>query len=268
MGYSPERINPGDTEHTLSKVKKVVSASSPDALKKVAGIYNSIVTAGTWPVSSIEVAEATKLVENIQRDVNIALINELSLALETLDIDVQAVIDAASTKWNFHRYKPGLVGGHCIPEDPYYLIHKLGLSDFVPELIIKAREVNERFPKATSARIKRELESRNIRVNRVLLVGFSFKKDSADLRNTGAQGLYDDLNEWCQIDVLDPLIDESQFEALTVSSVQEPEKGAYEVVIVNVLHSEIADRGINFLKELLTDQGQIIDLFNSLNPAA
>ena len=213
VGYSPERINPGDKSRSLVDIVKVTSGSCSAAGDFVDALYSRIISAGTFKAESIKVAEAAKVVENVQRDVNIALVNELHQLFYLLDIDTKSVMDAASTKWNFSKYSPGLVGGHCIGVDPYYLLHKAGQSGYVPNLIRNAREVNESMPSFVAKAFLKELL--RLRINpleiKVLFCGFSFKENCPDIRNTKAFDLYLELtNMGLNIVVYDPLVDVSE----------------------------------------------------------
>jgi UDP-N-acetyl-D-galactosamine dehydrogenase len=209
-GYSPERINPGDKKHRLANILKVTSGSNEEISYKVDDLYNTIVTAGTHRASSIKVAEASKVIENVQRDVNIALINELHQIFSKLDINTKEVIEAASTKWNFMKLMPGLVGGHCIGVDPYYLLHKAQGKGFVPDLIRAAREVNDSMADFLiqdfiSSLLKRKINPVGLRV---LLLGFTFKENCPDIRNTKVIDIYNKLNSvGFIVDVYDPWVD-------------------------------------------------------------
>lgn len=206
-GYSPERINPGDKEHRVTNILKVTSGSNPEIAEKVDQLYKSIITAGTHKASSIKVAEASKVIENVQRDVNIALVNELHQIFERLDINTKEVIEAAGTKWNFMKLQPGLVGGHCIGVDPYYLLHKSQLSGYIPDLMRKAREINDFMPTYIAQDFLKKLIKQKINpVNcKVGLLGFTFKENCPDVRNTKVYDLYLALSDLgFQIQIVDP----------------------------------------------------------------
>lgn len=209
-GYSPERINPGDKQRRVSNILKVTSGSSEDASKFVDELYNTIIDAGTFRASSIRVAEASKVIENVQRDVNIALINELYQVFELMSIDTNEVIDAAATKWNFMKLKPGLVGGHCIGVDPYYLLHKSQVSGFIPDLIRTSREINDAMPSFISTKFLKSLIENKINPIdlKVCLLGFAFKENCPDFRNTKVYALYKNLESLgMKVSICDPIVD-------------------------------------------------------------
>ena len=210
VGYSPERINPGDKKHTVASIKKVTSGSTPDVADFVDDLYRTIITAGTHKAESIRVAEASKVIENIQRDVNIALVNEFYQIFENLGIDTNQVIEAAATKWNFMKLKPGLVGGHCIGVDPYYLLHKSQSYGYVPDLMRSAREINDGMSAFIAQQFLRELIKKKINPIglKVLIMGFSFKENCPDIRNTKIVDLYHELKKMhMEIVIYDPLVD-------------------------------------------------------------
>lgn len=246
VGYSPERINPGDKEHTVANICKIVSGSSPEALDRVEKIYSSVLSGGTYRAPSIKVAEAAKIIENTQRDINIAFINEVTKVFNALGIDTQAVIDAASTKWNFTRFHPGLVGGHCISVDPYYLIKKAELHGLNPRLISEARNVNESMGFYLADQVVEALNRRNIPVSdaNILVLGFSFKKDCPDVRNTKTYDTVECLRRYGpEITVFDPIADlravEKEYRDVVITtSFEELRKHAPFNVVVNcVAHS-------------------------------
>ena len=208
VGYSPERINPGDNDRRLTDIKKVTSGSNAKALKVVDEIYKSIISAGTYPVRSIKIAEAAKVIENTQRDINIALVNELSLLFSKLNIDTNEVIDAAATKWNFLDFRPGLVGGHCIGVDPYYLTYKAKQLGFEPKMILSGRQTNESMPSFIAENLLNDMKKNTIKFkeSRVLILGLTFKEDCPDMRNSKVKDIFDILNKKIsQVDVYDPL---------------------------------------------------------------
>jgi UDP-N-acetyl-D-galactosamine dehydrogenase len=212
-GYSPERINPGDKEHTVKKILKVTSGSTPEVAKKVDELYKSIIEAGTYPASSIKVAEASKVIENTQRDVNIALINELALIFDTMGIDTNEVIEAAGTKWNFIKLHPGLVGGHCIGVDPYYLTYKAEELGYKPNLILGARQINNGMGKFIAERTIKEMiaHDKKIKDAKVLMLGVTFKENCPDLRNTRVVDIIEELKAYgCRVDVFDPWVDPNE----------------------------------------------------------
>ena len=241
-GYSPERINPGDKTHRLPDILKVTSGSTPEIATEVDALYASIITAGTHKAPTIRVAEAAKVIENTQRDVNIALINELSLIFNRLGIDTQDVLEAAGTKWNFLPFRPGLVGGHCIGVDPYYLTHKAQSVGYHPEVVLAGRRINDGMGAYVVNRTVREMIARDIAIKgaRVLVMGLTFKENCPDLRNTRVVDILAELDGYgMQVDVHDPWVDadEAQREyGLTMTTT--PETGAYDAVIVAVAHQE------------------------------
>ena len=240
-GYSPERINPGDRQRRLPDIRKITSGSTPESAEVVDALYARIITAGTWRAPSIRVAEAAKVIENIQRDVNIALVNELALVFDRLGIDTGDVLEAAGTKWNFLPFRPGLVGGHCIGVDPYYLLHKAHTAGVHPELIHTAREVNERVVGHVVGKLLGMLRERGLGAAgaRVLVLGVTFKEDCPDLRNSRALDLVRDLSAaGLQVDALDPWADPAESAALGVPLCAAPEPGAYDAVVLAVAHAQ------------------------------
>lgn len=263
-GYSPERINPGDKEHRVTTIKKVTSGSTPEIADEVDALYASIITAGTHKASSIKVAEAAKVIENTQRDLNIALMNELSMIFSKLKIDTHEVIAAASTKWNFLPFKPGLVGGHCIGVDPYYLTHKAQAIGYHPEIILAGRRVNDHMgPYAASELVKAMIKAgHTIAKARVLIMGFTFKENCPDLRNTRVIDVVKELSEFgCNVDVTDCWADSDEAEhEYGISLNQSPEKSQYDAVLLAVPHREYAERSSDELREYLKDNGVLFDL--------
>lgn len=212
-GYSPERINPGDKEHTVTKILKVTSGSTPEIATKVDELYKSIITAGTHKASSIKVAEAAKVIENSQRDINIAFVNELSKIFNLIGIDTNEVLEAAGTKWNFLKFKPGLVGGHCIGVDPYYLAQKAQEVGYHPEIILAGRRLNDSMGKHVATEVVKLMMRKNLKVvdSKVLILGFTFKEDCPDVRNTRVIDIYNELvNFDIQVDVYDPWVDPNE----------------------------------------------------------
>ena len=243
-GYSPERINPGDKEHTLTKIKKITSGSTPEIAKVVDDLYASIITAGTYSVSCIKIAEAAKVIENTQRDINIAFVNELSLIFNKMGIKTSEVLDAAATKWNFLNFRPGLVGGHCIGVDPYYLTHKSEALGYTPEIILSGRRLNDRMGKYISDRITSALEAKNInqRESNCLILGLTFKENCSDVRNTKVLDIYKDvLDKFQYVDISDPrALKEDIFRVYGKNSItiQQSDLNKYDVVILAVNHTE------------------------------
>lgn len=265
-GYSPERINPGDKEHTVTKILKVTSGSTPEIADRVDALYRSIITAGTHKASSIKVAEASKVIENTQRDVNIALINELALIFDTMGIDTNEVIEAAATKWNFIKLKPGLVGGHCIGVDPYYLTHKAEELGYRPNLILGARQINNGMSKYIAEKTIKEMikAGKTIKDANVLIMGVTFKEDCPDIRNTKVLDIVSELEEYgCRIDVFDPWVDPEEFEHYAGFAIAEdPFKNGkrYDAIIVAVAHGAFKVLGQERYESLLSGEPVIMDV--------
>jgi UDP-N-acetyl-D-glucosamine/UDP-N-acetyl-D-galactosamine dehydrogenase len=246
-GYSPERINPGDKEHRVTTIKKVTSGSTPDVASFVDALYSSIITAGTYKASSIRVAEAAKVIENTQRDLNIALINELAVIFNKLGIDTEEVLLAAGTKWNFLPFRPGLVGGHCIGVDPYYLTHKAQSIGYNPEVILAGRRINDSMGRYVVGELVKAMIKRSIQVNgaKVLVMGLTFKENCPDIRNTKVVDILAELQEYgINADVYDPWVDtkEAQHE-YGITPLQQPEQGSYDALILAVGHKQFRDLG-------------------------
>ncbi|MEP6484288.1 MAG: nucleotide sugar dehydrogenase [Rudaea sp.] len=245
VGYSPERINPGDRKRRLSDIVKVTSGSTPQAAEFVDALYRRVVKAGTHRAPSIRVAEAAKAIENTQRDVNIALMNELALIFSRLGIDTEQVLAAAATKWNFLKFSPGLVGGHCIGVDPYYLIHKAQEVRHYPELISAARRINEGMSAHVCAQVLRLMALKQINVvgAKILILGVTFKEDCPDLRNTRVREIVDELRAChADIDIYDPHADKEECEReCGVRPIENPDAGIYDVVILAVAHREFRE---------------------------
>jgi UDP-N-acetyl-D-galactosamine dehydrogenase len=247
VGYSPERINPGDKEHRLPSILKVTSGSTPAAAEFVDSVYQSIITAGTHRASSIKVAEAAKVIENTQRDVNIALINELAMIFERVGIDTEEVLEAAGTKWNFLPFRPGLVGGHCIGVDPYYLTYKAQQLGYHPQMILAGRRVNDNMSLYIASQIIKRMVSRGMQLleSRVLVLGLAFKENCPDVRNTKVVEIVGELTSYgAKVDVCDPWVDaqDARF-TYGIDLVNEPEKGAYDVVLLAVAHDQFREMG-------------------------
>ncbi|MBM5810995.1 MAG: Vi polysaccharide biosynthesis UDP-N-acetylglucosamine C-6 dehydrogenase TviB [Gammaproteobacteria bacterium] len=242
VGYSPERINPGDREHRLTTIRKVTAGSTPEAARFVDALYGSIVSAGTHPASSIRVAEAAKVIENTQRDVNIALINELAMIFNRLGIDTGEVLAAAGSKWNFLPFRPGLVGGHCIGVDPYYLTHKAQAIGYHPEMILAGRRINDNMAIWVAGEVVRLMTGKRIHVNgaRVLVLGLTFKEDCPDLRNSKVADLIHELAGYgAQVEVWDPWVDPREARAeYGVRLVRRPARGHYDAIVVAVAHRQ------------------------------
>lgn len=245
-GYSPERINPGDKEHTVTKILKVTSGSTPKVAKKVDELYKSIITAGTHLAASIKVAEAAKVIENTQRDVNIALINELSMIFDKIGIDTNAVIEAAGTKWNFIKLSPGLVGGHCIGVDPYYLTFKAQSIGYTPNLILGARQINNSMSKLIADKTIKYMVKADKKLNgaNILVLGATFKENCPDMRNSKVLDIIKELEEFeCSVDVYDYWIDKSDRESKGLSFIEELplESKKYDAIIVAVGHDKFKE---------------------------
>lgn len=258
-GYSPERINPGDKTRPITKIVKVTSGSTPEVAARVDALYRSVIPAGTHLASSIRVAEAAKVIENTQRDVNIALINELSMVFSRLGIDTMEVVEAAATKWNFMRVQPGLVGGHCIGVDPYYLLHRSMRAGHVPDIIRMAREINDGMPREAARRLVRALIARDARVKgaEVLVLGATFKENCADVRNTKVATLVAALEEWeMRVTVHDPHVAADALPGLTLAA---PE-GLYDALVLAVPHREFLAGGAAALRDLLHPGGVFFDM--------
>lgn len=263
-GYSPERINPGDKEHRVTTILKVTSGSTPEVADLVDALYNEIVVVGTHKAPSIKVAEAAKVIENTQRDVNIALINELALIFNKLGIDTEAVLQAAGTKWNFLPFRPGLVGGHCIGVDPYYLTHKAQSIGYHPEIILAGRRLNDGMGAYVASQLVKALMKRKIHVDgaKVLIMGLTFKENCPDLRNTKVIDIIAELHEYnVKVDVYDPWADvgEAQHE-YGLTPVSQPQAGDYDGIVLAVAHKQFKDMGEQDIRALGKPQHVLYDL--------
>lgn len=254
-GYSPERINPGDKEHTVTKIKKITSGSTPAIADKVDEIYASIITAGTYKASSIKVAEAAKVIENTQRDINIAFINELAMIFERLNIDTHEVLAAASTKWNFLNFKPGLVGGHCIGVDPYYLTHKAQELGYHPEMILAGRRINDNMGKYVANQIIKLMIKNGVLINnsKVLVLGMTFKENCPDIRNSRVIDVIDELKDFgCKVDVSDPWANSDEVKhEYGFALHNEYDISEYDCVVIAVAHDEFKE--LSFGDKLVYD---------------
>ena len=264
-GYSPERINPGDKEHTVTKILKVTAGSTPQIAKVVDELYASIITAGTHLASSIKVAEASKVIENTQRDVNIALINELAQIFDTMNIDTSEVIEAAATKWNFIKLKPGLVGGHCIGVDPYYLTHKAQELGYKPNLILGARHINNGMSKYITERTIKEMivNDKKIKNANILVMGLTFKEDCPDIRNSKVFDIIDELNGYsCNVDVYDPWLKPSDIEAKNFNFIEDPFRHSkkYDAIIVAVGHKIFKELSREDYENISSNTPTLIDI--------
>ena len=265
-GYSPERINPGDKEHTVTKILKVTSGSTPETARKVDDLYKEIITAGTHLASSIEIAEASKVIENTQRDVNIALINELALIFDQMGIDTNEVIEAAATKWNFIRLTPGLVGGHCIGVDPYYLSFRAEEIGYKPDLILAARQINSGMGKFIADKTIKEMVKvgKVIKDSDILILGLTFKENCPDIRNSQVADIIRELyDSGARIDVYDPWIKSNQ-KIETYKMINDPLKSnkKYDAIVVAVSHNQFKAYTKNDYDNLSSSENVIIDVKN------
>jgi UDP-N-acetyl-D-galactosamine dehydrogenase len=267
-GYSPERINPGDKEHTVTRIKKITSGSTPETARKVNEIYASVITAGTYCAPSIKVAEAAKVIENSQRDINIAFVNELALIFRRMGIDTQEVLAAASTKWNFLPFKPGLVGGHCIGVDPYYLTFKAESLGYHPEVILSGRRINDSMGTYVAEQVVKLIIRKNHLVQgaRVLVLGITFKENCPDIRNSRVIDIIHELSEYgCAVDVYDPWADHAEVEEeYGVKLLSELEKGVYTAVVCAVAHEKLKSIDV---RSLVKKDGVVYDVKAFFDPS-
>jgi UDP-N-acetyl-D-galactosamine dehydrogenase len=263
-GYSPERINPGDKEHRVTNILKVTSGSTPEIATIVDNLYRSIIIAGTHKASSIKVAEAAKVIENTQRDVNIALINELSIIFNKLNIDTLEVLEAAGTKWNFLPFRPGLVGGHCIGVDPYYLTHKAQSVGYHPEMILAGRRLNDGMGAYVVSQLVKKMLHKRIQVEgaNVLIMGLTFKENCPDLRNTKIVDIVSELKEYnINVDITDPWCSSEQAQQeYNLSLTEKPEAGHYDAIILAVAHNEFKCLGVGEIRKLGKENHVLYDL--------
>lgn len=263
-GYSPERINPGDKEHRVTTIKKVTSGSTPEIADVVDALYNEIITAGTHKADSIRVAEAAKVIENTQRDLNIALINELALIFNKMGIDTEAVLKAAGSKWNFLPFRPGLVGGHCIGVDPYYLTHKAQAIGYHPEIILAGRRLNDSMGAYVVAQLVKAMTKKRIQVEgaKVLVMGLTFKENCPDLRNTRVVDIVAELEEYnCDVDVYDPWVtSEEALHEYGIAPISKPDNGAYDAIILAVAHHQFKSMGAGAIRALGKAASVLYDL--------
>jgi len=263
VGYSPERINPGDKERTLTKILKIVSGSDEEALQNVSKLYASIITAGVYEAASIKVAEAAKIIENIQRDVNISLMNELSMIFNKIGISTHDVIDAAATKWNFHRYQPGLVGGHCIGVDPYYLLHKAEAMGLHPRVIAAGRFTNDNMPAHIAQKAIKKLNVRGkvVKDCRILIMGATFKENVADIRNSKIVDVVNELISYSVIvDVVDPYASSEELKHEYGFSLASEPCGKYDGIILAVSHDQYKDLPASWFEQHATEDGFFFDI--------
>ena len=263
-GYSPERINPGDREHTVSNIKKITSGSTPEIADLVDDLYNEIVTVGTHKAPSIKVAEAAKVIENTQRDLNIALINELSIFFNKMNIDTQAVLDAAGSKWNFLPFKPGLVGGHCIGVDPYYLTYKAKSIGYVPKIILAGRELNDKMGNHVASQLITTMKKKSIQIKsaKILIMGLTFKENCADIRNSGIKNVIESLKNFnCNLDLYDPWADKEDIKkTYDIYPNSTLKKNTYDGIIIAVAHDKFKTMGIDTIYNLCKKNHIIYDL--------
>jgi len=271
-GYSPERINPGDKDKRMKDIVKVTSGSTPEIAVKVDELYSSIISAGTYRASSIAVAEAAKVIENIQRDVNIGLINELAIIFNRLGIDTEEVLKAAGTKWNFLPFRPGLVGGHCIGVDPYYLTYKAQSVGYHPEIILAGRRLNDGMSKYVAQQLIKAMLKKRIHVDgaRVLVLGLTFKENCPDLRNTKVVDIMNELKDYgVEVDCYDPWInaDEARHE-YGVTPILKPKKGEYDALVLAVAHSQFSEMGSTKIRAFGKTKHILYDLKYALPKSA
>jgi UDP-N-acetyl-D-glucosamine/UDP-N-acetyl-D-galactosamine dehydrogenase len=263
-GYSPERVNPADPNHRLPQVKKITSGSTPEAALLIDALYARIITAGTHKASSIRIAEAAKVIENVQRDVNIALTNEMALLFKRMGLESREVFEAAGTKWNFHTYQPGLVGGHCIGVDPYYLTHKAQTLGFHPEMILAGRRINDGMAAIVAQDIVKSMLQRKLRADgaRILIVGFTFKGNCPDVRNTKVADLVSELQAFGHnVSVYDPLADAKEVEhEYGVRLTNELPSGPFDAVVLAIKHDIVARMPVTRFRELLVPGGLLYDM--------
>jgi UDP-N-acetyl-D-glucosamine/UDP-N-acetyl-D-galactosamine dehydrogenase len=264
VGYSPERINPGDKEHRVTTIKKVTSGSTPEIADLIDALYNEIITAGTYKAESIKVAEAAKVIENTQRDLNIALINELAIIFNKMGLDTEAVLQAAGSKWNFLPFRPGLVGGHCIGVDPYYLTHKAQAIGYNPEIILAGRRMNDGMGAYVASQLIKAMIKKSIQIEgaHILIMGLSFKENCPDLRNTRVVDVLRELSDYNVIvDVYDPWVDvDEAAHEYGIIPIEKPKEGAYDAVVVAVAHNQFVQMGGKGIKSFAREDSLIYDL--------
>jgi len=263
-GYSPERMNPGDKEHTVTSIKKITSGSTPKIANIVDDLYNEIVIVGTHKAPSIKVAEAAKVIENTQRDLNIALINELSMLFNKMNIDTEAVLDAAGSKWNFLPFKPGLVGGHCIGVDPYYLTYKAKIIGYQPKLILAGRELNDNMGNYVASQFLATMKKKNIQIlgAKILIMGLTFKENCADIRNSGVKNVVEELKKHnCELDLYDPWADHEDIKkTYGILPKLKLNQNTYDGIIIAVGHDKFKSMGIKTILDFCKKKHVIYDL--------
>ncbi len=264
VGYSPERINPGDKHRRVTNILKITSGSTPEVADYIDQVYQLIIDAGTYKAPSIKVAEAAKVIENTQRDVNIALINELALIFNKLNIDTEEVLKAAGTKWNFLPFRPGLVGGHCIGVDPYYLTHKAQSIGLHPEIILAARRLNDRMGEYVATQLIKEMVKQRIQVvgSKILIMGLSFKENCPDIRNTKIVDMVKALKEYdLDLDIYDPWVDDTEVQhEYGLAPIKELHKGQYDAIVLAVAHDQFKSMTIDQFKQLGKEKHVLYDL--------
>ena len=263
-GYSPERINPGDKLHRITSIKKITSGSTPEIANVVDDLYKEIITAGTFKAESIMVAEAAKVIENTQRDVNIALINELAVIFNKMGIDTEAVLQAAGSKWNFIKFQPGLVGGHCIGVDPYYLTYKAQSFGYNPEIVLAGRRLNDGMGEYVASQLIETMTRNSIKIHgaRILLMGLTFKEDCPDLRNTRVIDVIENLQNYgCIVDAYDPWVNnENAIQEYGISMIEQPQFGSYDSIVIAVAHKKFIEMGSSQIRRFGKDNHILYDL--------
>ena len=269
-GYSPERINPGDKKHRIKDIKKITSGSTDAIANIVNSLYNQIIEAGTHKAESIKVAEAAKVIENTQRDINIALINELAIIFEKIGVDTEAVLEAAGTKWNFFPFRPGLVGGHCIGVDPYYLTFKAQAVGHYPEIILAGRQINDRMGNYVASQMIKFMIKKKIRVDgsKILIMGLTFKENCPDLRNSKVFNIVRELKEYnCKVDVFDMYANKSnEIEKDEINLIEKPSLKTYDGIIIAVAHDKFIEMGTNSIRDFGKNTHVLYDLKYILPP--
>ncbi len=269
LGYSPERINPGDKEHTVEKILKIVSGNDAEALEEIASVYGAVIQAGVYKAASIKVAEAAKVIENTQRDINISLMNELSIIFDMMGIDTKAVLDAAGTKWNFLKFVPGLVGGHCIGVDPYYLVHKARQLGYEPQVILSGRRINDGMPGFIAKRLVQKLMKlrKNPTEAKVLVMGVTFKENVSDIRNSKVADLVKELMQFSiNVHMVDPHASPNEFAHEYGLTLVDNASNDYDAVILAVNHEEYKQLSCDQFKSLMKENPILMDLKAMLDP--
>ncbi|MCF8282893.1 MAG: nucleotide sugar dehydrogenase [Bacteroidales bacterium] len=269
LGYSPERINPGDKEHTVEKILKIVSGNDEEALEEIAKVYGAVILAGVYKASTIKVAEAAKVIENTQRDINISLMNELSIIFDMMGIDTKAVLEAAGTKWNFLKFVPGLVGGHCIGVDPYYLVHKARQLGYEPQVILSGRRINDGMPGFIAKRLVQKLIKlkKNPTEAKVLVMGVTFKENVSDIRNSKVSDLVRELMQFSiNVHMIDPHASPNEFAHEYGLTLMDQPSNDYDAVILAVNHEEYKVMDYEYFKSLMKDNPILMDLKAILDP--